>query len=254
MKTIVTLNINGIRSGIQKGFIEYLESVQADIVCLQEIKANEEQIPIFELTALGYQTFWFSAMKKGYSGTAILTKHTPDKIIKGMGIDKYDNEGRLIRMDIGNITYLSVYHPSGSSSDSRQDFKMQWLYDFYEYIHKLKKERPHLVISGDFNICHKEIDIHDPISNKKSSGFLPEERAWMDKFFNSGFIDTFRVVNSEPHQYTWWSFRANAREKNLGWRIDYNVVTENLKERITEAYIDPSVKLSDHCPVFLVIE
>ncbi len=254
MKKIFTLNVNGIRSGIQKGFIEYLESVQADIICLQEIKANEDQIPIFEINTLGYHSFWFPAVKKGYSGTAILTKTEPDKVIKGMGISKYDNEGRFIRIDIDDISYISVYHPSGSSGDERQKFKMEWLDDFYNYIHELKKERPKLIISGDYNICHKPIDIHDPVRNKNSSGFLPEEREWMDKFFDSGFVDTFREINTEPHQYSWWSYRANARAKNLGWRIDYNVVSENLREKIVDAHIEPTVMLSDHCPVFLVID
>jgi exodeoxyribonuclease III len=245
---IITLNINGIRSGIAKGFTHYLQQSDPDIVCLQEIKANEDQIPIELFTDLGYHTSWFSALKKGYSGTAILSKMKPDAFIKGMGIEKYDNEGRFLRMDIGEISVISVYHPSGSSGDERQEFKIQWLTDFHEYVQQLRKERPKLVISGDYNICHRAIDIHDPVRNKNVSGFLPEEREWMEGFFQDGFIDTFRHVNKEPHHYTWWSFRANSREKNLGWRIDYNVVTESLKQNIIAASVEPQVLLSDHCP------
>jgi exodeoxyribonuclease III len=250
---IMTFNINGIRSGISKGFLEYLQRLQPDVVCLQEIKAVEEQIPMIEFEAMGYQSCWFPAEKKGYSGTAILTKIQPDRFVKGMNIEKYDREGRFIRIDIGELTIASIYHPSGSSGDERQTFKMQWLEDFHQYVNELKKERPQLILSGDYNICHRAIDIHDPVRNKTVSGFLPEEREWMERFFNDGYIDTFRHVNKEPNQYTWWSFRANARQKNLGWRIDYNVITENLKEQISTAYIDNQVYFSDHCPVFLEI-
>ncbi len=248
---ILTLNINGIRSGISKGFIEYLQQVSLDVVCLQEIKASEDQIPQFEFEALGYQSSWFSAEKKGYSGTAILSRIEPERFVKGMNIEKYDREGRFLRMDFGELSVVSVYHPSGSSGDERQAFKMQWLDDFHRYVSSLRKERPKLIISGDYNICHRAIDIHDPVRNKTVSGFLPEEREWMEQFFSDGFIDTFRHVNKEPHHYTWWSFRANSRQKNLGWRIDYNVVTENLRQNIQHAYIDKDVYFSDHCPVIL---
>jgi exodeoxyribonuclease-3 len=250
---IITLNINGIRAGINKGFIEYLDNNNPVIICLQEIKANVDQIPILEITSLGYETYWFSAQKKGYSGTAILTRITPDKIIRGMNIEKYDNEGRFIRVDIDDVSFISVYHPSGSSGEERQTFKMKWLDDFHRYVNELRQERKKLIISGDYNICHREIDIHDPVRNKTVSGFLPEERAWMENFLNNGFIDTFRFLNKEPFNYTWWSFRANAREKNLGWRIDYNIVTENLKDNIKEVFIQPDVFLSDHCPAGLIL-
>lgn len=224
------------------------------MVCLQEIKASEDQIPIIEIETLGYHTFWFSAQKKGYSGTAILSKKTPDNIVKGMNISQYDDEGRFLRMDIGELSYICVYHPSGSSGEVRQAFKMRWFEDFAKFISSLQIERPKLVISGDFNVCHKEIDIHDPIRNKTVSGFLPEERAWMDRFLSNGFIDTFRFVNQEPNQYSWWSFRAGARAKNLGWRIDYNIVSENLKNNIIHASIDNSVFFSDHCPVIVELD
>lgn len=250
----MSLNINGIRSGISKGFLDYLNSCNPDMVCLQEIKASEDQIPIIEIETLGYHTFWFSAQKKGYSGTAILSKKTPDNIVKGMNISQYDDEGRFLRIDIGKLSFICVYHPSGSSGEVRQAFKMKWFEDFAKFISSLQIERPKLVISGDFNVCHKEIDIHDPIRNKTVSGFLPEERAWMDRFLNNGFIDTFRFVNQEPNQYSWWSFRAGARAKNLGWRIDYNIVSENLKNNIIHASIDNSVFFSDHCPVIVELD
>jgi len=255
MFKILTLNINGIRSGLQKGFTDYLTKTQPDIVCLQEIKASFDKIPVLEFQYLNYECFWFPARKRGYGGTAILTKIKPDNITYGMEINKYDDEGRLINMDIGDKTFINVYHPSGSSGNERQEFKMKWLDDFYNYILNLRKEKPNLIISGDFNICHKPIDIHDSVGNAKNSGFLPEEREWMTKFFNSGFIDTFRFFNSEPHHYSWWSFRGGARQNNKGWRIDYNVVSENLKNNIVAASMeDNSVYLSDHCPVFLQME
>jgi len=247
----MTLNVNGIRSAISKGLLEYLDAEKPDVVCFQEIKALEEQIPVLEFQIRGYESFWFPAQKKGYSGTAILSKATPLKVHRGMDIPKYDYEGRFIRIDYQDLSVVSVYHPSGSSGDERQAFKMQWLADFHEYIRKLRNECPKLVISGDYNICHKAIDIHDPVRNKTVSGFLPEEREWMDQFFNDGFVDTFRHLNKNPDNYTWWSFRANAKQKNLGWRIDYNVITENMKSDISKVWIDPSVNFSDHCPAFL---
>lgn len=248
---IMTLNVNGIRSALSKGLLEYLDSKKPEIVCFQEIKAIEEQIPVIEFAMMGYQSYWFPAQKKGYSGTGILMKRSPDHVRKGMNIEKYDNEGRFLRVDIGDLTVVSVYHPSGSSGDERQAFKMQWLKDFHNYVRELRKERPKLVLSGDYNICHRAIDIHDPVRNKTVSGFLPEERAWMEQFLQDGFTDSFRFVNKEPHQYTWWSFRAGAKQKNLGWRIDYNIVTENLRNIISDSNIDPVVNFSDHCPVFL---
>ncbi len=251
---IITLNINGIRSGISKGLMEYLEILKPDVVCLQEIKANEDQIPLMEFHAMGFVCAWFSAQKKGYSGTAILSKIQPDNVVKGMGIEKYDNEGRFIRVDINDISIVSVYHPSGTSGDERQAFKMHWLVDFHQHVDNLRKERPKLVLSGDYNICHKEIDIHDPVGNKNNSGFLPEERDWMEKFFNDGFVDAFRHLNKEPHNYTWWSFRHNARQNNKGWRIDYHVVTENLKHLVKNVHIDSQAFFSDHCPVIMDLD
>ena len=221
----------------------------ADIVCFQETKAWVQDIPILEFEALGYYTYWFSAAKKGYSGVGILSKQKPDYIQSGMQNPVYDQEGRFIRADFGDISVISVYHPSGSSGEDRQDFKFQWMKDFESYIHMLRKERPKLIISGDYNICHRPIDIHNPISNNKSSGFLPEEREWLDTFISNGFIDSFRHFNPQPNQYTWWSYRMNARSKNLGWRIDYHLVTENLKENLISADIHSQAIHSDHCPI-----
>lgn len=248
---IITYNVNGIRAAIKKDFIDWLKTSNPDIVCIQETKAQPEQIPSLDFEEAGYKTYWYSAKKKGYSGVGIITKKEPDNVVYGMGIEKYDDEGRFIRADYGDISVVSVYHPSGSSGELRQAFKMQWLDDFYNYINELKKERKKLIICGDYNICHKAIDIHDPIRNAKSSGFLPEEREWISKFIDSGFIDSFRFFNQEPHNYTWWSYRQRAREKNLGWRIDYNMVSDNLKNNLNRAVILSKVIHSDHCPLLL---
>lgn len=248
---ILTYNVNGIRAAVSKGLLEWIDSVQPDMICIQETKAQEDQIPKLDFEALGYKCYCHSAKKKGYSGVALLTKREPDHVEIGMGLPVYDDEGRFIRADFGKTSLVSVYHPSGSSGEERQAFKMQWLDDFLVYINELKKTRPRLILSGDYNICHKPIDIHDPVRNATSSGFLPEERAWMDTFVNSGFLDTFRVFNQQPHQYTWWSFRANARSKNLGWRIDYHMASLPMKNDLLHAEILPQAKHSDHCPVLL---
>ncbi len=250
---ILTYNVNGIRSAISKGFVDWLKATNADMICLQEVKAEENQIEKALFEDLGYHINWFSAEKKGYSGVAILTKTKPTKIVHGCGIDIYDREGRVLRTDFEDFSLMSVYMPSGSSGDERQDFKMQWLADFQGYINDLTKTVPNLIVSGDYNICHRAIDIHNPKSNANSSGFLPEERDWMEGFLNSGFIDTFRHFNKEPHHYSWWSYRAEARDKNLGWRIDYNCATEPMRERLVRAAILPEAKHSDHCPVLLEI-
>lgn len=246
---IATYNVNGLRSAISKGFLDWLKATDADVVCLQEIKSEENQLDLDAFRAIGYEPYLFSAEKKGYSGVGLLSRIAPDRVIKGMNIDRYDSEGRCIQADFGDVSVMSVYMPSGSSGDERQAFKMRWLDDFQEYITNLKTQNPRLVISGDYNICHRPIDIHNPISNDKSSGFLPEERAWMEQFVQSGFVDSFRHLNSDPHHYTWWSYRANARAKNLGWRIDYIMLTENLTPHLERCVILPDARHSDHCPV-----
>lgn len=251
---IITYNVNGIRAALGKGFIQWLAAAAPDVLCLQETKAQPEQIPEEEFRALGYDCYWHSAEKKGYSGVGILTRIKPDQVITGMGMPEYDREGRFIRADFGSLSVVSVYHPSGTTGEERQDFKMEWLEDYLDYVNRLKETRPDLVLSGDYNICHKPIDIHDPIRNANSSGFLPEERAWMDRFLAAGYLDTFRVFNDQPHQYTWWSYRAGARQRNLGWRIDYHMVTDNLKPLLQSARILPEALHSDHCPVALSID
>jgi exodeoxyribonuclease-3 len=234
--------------------MDWMKSAGPDILCLQEIKATPEQVGVFEFEEQGYEHYWYPAQKKGYSGVAIFSKIKPDNVVYGCGIPEYDFEGRVIRADFGDISVMSVYHPSGSSGDERQAFKMKWLADFQNYINELKKTRTKLIISGDYNICHKEIDIHNPRSNANTSGFLPEERAWMEQFLNNGFIDTFRHFNKDSHHYSWWSYRAGSRGKNLGWRIDYNLVTSNLEDHLKRAVILPDAMHSDHCPVLLDID
>lgn len=251
---VISYNVNGIRSALDKGFDSWLEQSGADVVCLQETKAQPEQIPLFYFQQAGYSCYWYSAQKKGYSGVAILTRQQPDHVEYGMGISKYDDEGRLIRADYGDVSVISVYHPSGSSGEERQAFKMVWLEDFHAYILELRKTRPKLIIAGDYNICHQPIDIHDPVRNAKSSGFLPEEREWMSRFLASGFTDTFRHFVNEPKNYSWWSFRANSRAKNLGWRIDYVMTSQSLDPKLRNAGILPQIVHSDHCPVWLDIE
>jgi exodeoxyribonuclease-3 len=254
MKRIISYNVNGIRAAIRKDFIDWLEASKTDILCLQEIKATEDQLEPKDLNALDYKKYWYPAEKKGYSGVSIWTKEEPKHVEYGMGMEIYDREGRVIRADYDDFSVISVYMPSGSSGDERQAFKMQWLDDFYGYVQELKAEIPNLIISGDYNICHKPIDIHNPERNKDTSGFKPEEREWMSKFVDGGFIDSFRYFNQEPHQYSWWSYRANARAKNLGWRIDYHMVSEAMEGRLSRANILSEAKHSDHCPILVEID
>ena len=252
---IITYNVNGLRAAVSKGLPEWLGQEQADVVCIQETKLQPDQYPEEALSTLGYKHYLYSAQKKGYSGVAILTKKEPDHVEYGMGIEEYDNEGRFIRADFGDISVVSVYHPSGTSGDERQAFKMVWLEKFQEYVTELRKSRPKLILCGDYNICHEPIDIHDPIRNATNSGFLPEEREWMSLFLESGFTDTFRYFHpEEPHQYTWWSFRANARNNNKGWRIDYCMVSPEVIPLLKDAYILPQVKHSDHCPAVVELK
>jgi exodeoxyribonuclease III len=251
---IISYNVNGIRAAISKGFLEWLQSANPDVICLQEIKAQEDQIPVLEITAAGYPyQYYFSAQKKGYSGVAILSKTEPKNVAIGAGIEHMDFEGRVIRADFNEVSVMSLYLPSGTNIE-RLDHKFMFMDDFQNYINELKKDIPNLVICGDYNICHEAIDIHDPIRNKTVSGFLPEERAWLDGFMKSGFIDSFRHLNKEPDNYTWWSYRANARNNNKGWRIDYCLVSNTLKDKIKRAVILAEAKHSDHCPSLVEIE
>ena len=247
---VLSYNVNGIRAALKKGFADWLQAADPDVLCIQETKALQEQVDTGVFEDLGYHHYWFSAQKKGYSGVAILTKKEPNKVVYGCGIDHIDFEGRILRVDFDEVSVMSLYLPSGTNVD-RLDYKFKFMDEFQDYIEKLKKEIPNLVICGDYNICHEAIDIHDPVRNKTVSGFLPEERSWLDGFMRSGFIDSFRYLNSEPHQYSWWSYRANARNNNKGWRIDYALVSSPLKENISRSFILPEAKHSDHCPVGL---
>ncbi len=253
-KTIISYNVNGLRSAINKGFIEWLAAHPFDVVCLQETKAQREQVDHAPFEALGYYDYWHSAEKKGYSGVATFSKIKPDLVKEGCGIPKYDAEGRILRTDFGDWTLLNCYFPSGTTGEERQAVKMAFLEDFFNWVQILRQERPNLIVVGDYNIAHQEIDIHDPKGNKNTSGFLPEERAWMTKWFDSGFTDTFRYLNPDKVEYSWWSFRAAAREKNKGWRIDYQSVTNNLRDRLIQCYHLGEARHADHCPVFLEID
>lgn len=250
---IISYNVNGIRAAIKKGFIDWLKTDPADIICLQETKATKEDVDISEINELGYHDYWFSASsKKGYSGVAVFTKIKPDKVVLGNGHTQSDDEGRVIQLHFGKLLLINAYFPSGTSGDERQAFKMDWLREMLPYLNKMNKEQEGIVLCGDYNIAHNPIDIHDPKGNKNTTGFLPEERAWMDELFASGWIDTFRTVHPEPHRYSWWSQRfPTVRLNNKGWRIDYINVTENLRSNIVDAEIYPDVKHSDHCPVYL---
>ena len=247
---ILSYNINGIRAALRKNLLEWLKDYNPDIVCFQEIKANEDQFDKSKFTDLGYHSYWFSAQKKGYSGVGIITKMKPLNVEYGTGIDYMDFEGRNLRIDFKNFSVMSLYLPSGSNIN-RLAFKFQYMDDFKAYINNLTSNVPNLIIGGDFNICHKAIDIHDPIRNAKVSGFLPKERDWIDNFINDGFVDSFRIFNNKPHKYSWWSYRANSRNNNKGWRIDYLLAAEKLKKNILESYILDDVVHSDHCPIGL---
>ncbi len=248
---IISYNLNGIRSALRKDLIGWLKTENPDIFLVQETKAKPDQIDFQPFRDLGYKIYFHSAQKAGYSGVAIFSKIEPELITAGCGIEKYDFEGRVLRADFGDVSVLCTYFPSGSSGDLRQAFKFEFLEDFYNYVEELLKTRKKLVIAGDYNICHTEIDIHNPVSNKNSSGFLPEERAWITRFLDLGFVDSFRKYHKEGGNYTWWTYRFSARKKNLGWRIDYHMVSNELAPQMSNADILSDIVHSDHCPVML---
>ena len=252
---IISYNVNGIRAAIKKGFFDWLATNPADVICLQETKATEGDVDVKQLEKLGFEHHWFSANKKGYSGVAIFSKIKPTAIKKGNVNHLSDFEGRVIEMQFGDVKLINAYFPSGTSGEERQTYKYQWLKEMYEYLEETKKQHSKIILCGDYNIAHEEIDIHDPKSNKNTTGFLPEERAWLTSFLESGWVDTFRFLHNEPHRYSWWSQRfPSVRLNNKGWRIDYICVTSQLKNQIKDAEIFPDVKHSDHCPVYVEIK
>ena len=251
---IISYNVNGIRAALKKEFLDWLQQANPDVLCLQETKAHPEQLDLGVFEDAGYPYhYWFSAQKKGYSSVAVLSKEEPKNVDYGTGLDYMDFEGRNLRVDFEDVSVMSLYLPSGTNP-ARLEYKFAYMHDFQAYINNLKKELPNLIICGDYNICHQAIDIHDPIRNAKVSGFLPEERAWMDGFIQSGFVDSFRYLNTEPNNYSWWSYRANSRANNKGWRIDYAMVSEPLATKISRAYILSQAFHSDHCPVGVTLD
>ena len=250
---IISYNVNGIRAALKKDFLSWLKSANPDVICLQEIKAMKEQLDISLFEKAGYKyTYWYSAQKKGYSGVAILSKTKPNHIEYGTGIESMDFEGRNIRVDFDGISIMSLYLPSGTNA-ARLNHKLEYMDMFQDYINRLKNDIPNLVICGDYNICHEEMDIHNP-KMKGVSGFLPVEREWIGDFIESGFIDSFRFVNPQLQQYSWWSYRANSRANNKGWRLDYAMVSQPLQENIKRAVILSEAVHSDHCPILVDIE
>ncbi|MGS2725486.1 exodeoxyribonuclease III [Psychroserpens sp. BH13MA-6] len=250
---IISYNVNGIRAAMNKGLIDWLRNANPDVVCLQEIKAMKEQVDIEAIENAGYKYhYWFSAQKKGYSGVAILSKTEPDHVEYGTGIESMDFEGRNLRADFNGLSIMSMYLPSGTN-DARLSHKFQYMDMIHQYLNELREERPNLIVCGDYNICHEEIDIHNP-KMKGVSGFLPEERQWLGEFIDSGFIDSFRYLHPERQEYSWWSYRANARANNKGWRLDYGMVSEPLQEKIKRSVILTEAVHSDHCPILVEID
>ncbi len=254
MKKIISYNLNGIRAAVKKGFVEFLQTHDFDIIGIQETKAWENDIPTELFEAIGYKAYWHSAEKKGYSGVGILSKQTPDKVVIGCGIAEYDKEGRVIRADFGDVSVVSCYFPSGTSGEERQEVKMRFLKDMKVYFKALREERPNLIIMGDYNIAHDFIDVYNPDKAHAYSGFFPEERAWLSHWFEEDFVDAFRMMNPLLQEFSWWSFRRSNREFNRGWRIDYHSVSSNLKDKIVLCKQLLNAVHSDHCPVYLEID
>lgn len=251
---IISYNVNGIRAALTKDFAGWLKAENPDVLCLQETKAQPDQIDTMLFAEMGYVSFLHSAEKKGYSGVAILTKTTPDNVVVGMNHPVFDAEGRVIRADFGDLSVISVYIPSGSSGDERQAFKMKFLEAFLLFIEEVRKTRPNLIVCGDYNICHKPIDINHPERQIGVSGFLPEEREWLDKYEASGMVDSFRIFDQSAEKYSWWSYRGGARFRNAGWRIDYHWVTQSVADKLTSAAILADAVHSDHCPVSVEVK
>lgn len=252
MFRVISLNANGIRAAARKGFFEWMERIDADVLCIQETKAQVHQLTDEIFSPVGYHCYYEDAEKKGYSGTAIYTRHEPKKVIRGYGDDEFDKEGRYLEIQLDGLSVVSLYLPSGSSGDERQAAKYRCLDSFTEHLKKLHRRRSEYIICGDWNIAHKEIDLKNWKSNQKNSGFLPEERAWMDKVFGEyRYTDAFRTIEQKPDQFTWWSNRGRAWDKNVGWRLDYQVVTPGLKDKVRNTDIYKEQRFSDHAPLIM---
>lgn len=252
MFRVISLNANGIRAAARKGFFQWMQQQDADVVCIQETKAQEHQLTDEVFSPVGYHCYYEDAVKKGYSGVAIYSRHEPVKVVRGLGIPEFDDEGRYLEVQFDGLSVVSLYLPSGSSSDERQDVKFRFLDEFVPHLKKLRRRRNEYILCGDWNIAHTKRDIKNWRGNQKNSGFLPEERAWLDELFGRhGFIDGFRTVNQEDEQYTWWSNRGRAWDNNVGWRIDYHVVTPGLEDRIKACDIYKDMRFSDHAPLTL---
>jgi exodeoxyribonuclease-3 len=252
---VITVNTNGIRAAARKGFFDWLLKQQADVVCIQETKAQIDQLSDAVFHPEGYHCYYFDAEKKGYSGTALYCRKKPNKVIRGLGWDPADSEGRYIQADFDGVSVISLYLPSGSSSDERQQRKIQFMDNIMPHFKALRRKRREFIICADWNICHREIDLKNWKPNRKNSGFLPEERAWLDQLFDEvGYVDAFRVINQEAEQYTWWSNRGQAWAKNVGWRLDYHVITPGLVDKIQSAQIYKDERFSDHAPFIMEYE
>ena len=255
MFRVISLNANGIRAAARKGFFDWMRSQDPDVVCIQETKAQAHQLTDECFSPAGYRCNYEDAVKKGYSGVAIYSKQEPQKVIRGFGIREFDDEGRYLEARFGELSVVSVYLPSGSSSEERQDAKFRFLDAFVPHLKKLRRRRSEYILCGDWNIAHKKIDIRNWRANQKNSGFLPEERAWMDDLFGPHrYVDAFRVINGEQHQYTWWSNRGQAWDNNVGWRLDYQVVTPGLKDKVIRTEIYKAQRFSDHAPLTMDYE
>ena len=250
---LISWNVNGLRASWDKGLFEFIEGARPDVLCLQEIKVQEHQLSEQQKNPLKYHSFWFAAEKPGYSGVSVYSKVEPISVINGIQIPEFDSEGRIIQLEYPNFVLLNAYFPNSQREHARLPYKLDFNAAIQKHCEGLVKKGKNIILCGDFNVAHKEIDLKNPKSNQKTAGFLPEERAWMDQFVEAGFVDSFREFNKEGGQYTWWSYRPGVREKNIGWRIDYHCINQAFKDRVKNSLILPNIKGSDHCPIELVV-